>query len=219
MKRCLFLQLALAPLLTRAQTETLKPIEEHLMPAAWGYYRYGGGGVRNVYSYDGLDVRRVTELEPYIRASGNAESIDLYDRFVKQRSGSNALYGAGGALVLMGMIAGLSNPVNMVQERVWVPGSSGYAYGSTGNNGQTTYGGYYDTQTVDKNAKGRTAGLVTILAGGGLMTVGALLRNAANTTLHRSVQHYNRALKRQVSIRYEPFAGPRMAGLSLTARF
>ncbi len=218
MKRCLFLLLGLAPLLTQAQSESLKPIEEHLMPAAWGYYRYGGGGVRNVYSYDGLDVRRVTELEPYIRALGNRESIDLYDRFVKQRSGSNALYGAGGALVLIGSIVGLSNPVNKVEERTWVSVGSAFVYSTTGG-GTPTYGGYYDTQTVDKNAKGRAAGLVTVLAGGTLMGIGAILRNAANNTFHRSVQHYNRALKRQVSVRYEPFAGPRVAGLSVTARF
>jgi hypothetical protein len=220
----LFLLLSLLPLLTRAQadspkpTPSLKPIEEHLMPLGWGYYRYGGPGFRNVYSYDGIDVRRPTELAPYIRASNDPEAIALYNRYEKQRSGSNALYGAGGAAAFIGMVVMLSNPVDKQQERVWVPGSAGYAYGSTVT-GQTTYGGYYDLRTVDKNENGRTAGFAVALSGVALMTVGAILRGAASNTLHRSVQYYNRALRRPVSVSYEPFAGPRAAGLSLTARF
>lgn len=206
MKKLLFFIL-LSPVYVWAQVDTtelvrrdaLKPIETDLLPAYRGRY---GTGVRTQYMYDGLDVRRVTDLEKYIRASGDIDANAEFDRFKARRQSSLPLILVGSAAYIGGLI-GMANAISSDPNRRTVTYSS------------PTYP-YTRTSTVSDRGVG---GLVVSLLGVGIGAWGFSLR-APGQHLRRAVQYYNRSLKQSgISWQLKPYSTYSNSGIGLVGRF
>ena len=205
MKKILVLVL-LSPLFAWAQDdtlksvtpETLKPIEQDLIP---GYGRYGRG-VRTQYLYDGLDVRHTMDLEKYIRASGDVDANAEFDRFKARRQSSLPLILIGSATYIGGLI-GMANAISSD------PNPRTVTYTSS------TYP-YTRTSTVSGRGAG---GAVVALLGVCLGAWGFSLRAPGNH-VRRAVQYYNRSLKqRSISWQLTPYSSITNSGVGLVGRF
>jgi len=203
MKKLLFLLLML-PLFARAQPDSprpirptdLKPIGSDLVP---GYYggRYGYGGVRTRYTYDGIDVGRVTDLEKYIRASGDVDANAEYDRFIARRE-------TGTVLVLVGTGAVIGGLIGITNAR-------------SDNNSSNPFQGPARSTTGPSGA----GGFLVSIAGAVLIGVGWNMR-LPGQHVRRAVQYYNRALKQQqpgVSWKLQPYSALTNSGVGLVGRF
>ena len=206
--RLLLLLLLICPFKLWAQIDTLgpinpnalKPIESDLIP---GYGRYGRG-VRTQYIYDGLDVRRVTDLEKYIRASGDVDANAEYDRFKARRQSSWPLIIVGSGAYIGGLI-GMANAISSDPNRHTVTYTT------------STYP-YTRTSSVSDRGAG---GAIVALIGVGLAAWGFSLRAPGNH-VRRSIQYYNRALKQRsigVSWQLTPYSSATNSGIGLMGRF
>lgn len=204
--KTLFIILALYPLFLYAQSDTLppfhrdnlKPIESDLIP---GYGRYGRG-VRTQYIYDGIDVRRSTDLEKYIRASGDVDANAEFDRFLARRQASWPLLIIGSAAYIGGLIGGANAVASDPNRRTVTYTTPTYPYSRT--------------STVSNRG---TGGFVVALVGAGLAAWGFGLR-APGQHVRRSVQYYNRAVKQQgISWKLVPYATGAASGIGLAGHF
>lgn len=212
------LTLLLYPILSAAQidtlkiirTDTLKPIESDLLPAYHGRY---GTSVRTQYMYDGLDVRRVTDLEKYIRASGDIDANAEFDRYLGQREGGKVIIAGGIIMTVVGAIIMASNRPNSDGKFTTIqqlpPPPPGVYY--IGGNTITV------PDTPRENAF--VAGNLTLIGGGILACVGILMQRPGQH-LRRAVQYYNRALKqRGISWHLTPYSTYSSSGIGLVGRF
>ena len=228
--KALLIFLLVCPLLTRAQLDTmppvqrntLKPIGNELVPG--GYYngQYGQIGVRTQYTYDGLDVRRAKDLGPYILASGDPNAIHEFNAYVQSRHTGGWLIAGGSIALIAGAAIAFSNE----------PGSNGQfttqqpyvcpAGQVCGTSSGTFYGGQvagYQTVLDTKRANANATGLITMLGGGILAGIGWGMQMPGRH-MRRAVQYYNRSLKQQgISWHVQPYAGWSSSGLGLMGRF
>ena len=201
MRKLLLLLLAF-PLFAWAQPDSprpirpaadLKPIGSDLVPT---YSRYGYGS-RAQYTYDGINVRRVTDLEKYIRASGDVDANAEYDRFIARRE-------TGTVLVLLGTGAVIGGLIGITNAR-------------SDNNSSNPFQGPARSTTGPSGA----GGFLVSIAGAVLIGVGWNMR-LSGQHVRRAVQYYNRALKHQqpgVSWKLQPYSTFSNAGVGLVGRF
>ena len=205
-KLCLLL--LLGPAMAWAQTEVLKPIEHDLVPAYNGRY---GRNVRTQYVYDGLDVRHPMELQKYIMASGDANAIQEFQKYVANRH-------TGTALVVTGIVAMVTGATINLSNR---PYSDGTFYTQQPYQCPTGYicGGSSTIRVYDtKRANANGIGGLTLLAGGILTGIGWGMRIPGGH-VRRAVQYYNRSLRNGLSLRIEPYTSYSSSGLGLVGRF
>lgn len=204
--RVLFIILLWYPFLLRGQSDTLrpiradtlKPIERDLIPYPSRY----GRRFRAQYTYDGIDVRRSTDLEKYIRASGDVDANAEFDRFLARRRSSWPLILIGSAAYIGGLIGGANAVASDPNRRTVTYTTATYPY----------------TRTATVSDRG-AGGFVIALVGVGLAAWGFGLR-APGQHVRRSVQYYNRALKqRGISWRLTPYSTGVASGVGLTGRF
>lgn len=187
------------PLQLWAQSDTLKPIRTDSLKLIGtdlisGYGRYGNG-VRSQYTYDGIDVRQVMDLEKYIRASGDVDANTEFDRYLNRRQRSVPLIVAG-SLVAVGGIIGIAIARSAPDSRNPFQGP---ARSTTGPDG--------------------SVGLVISILGIGFATWGFTLR-APGDHVRRAVQYYNRALKqRGITWQLSPYSTTSNSGVGLAGRF
>ena len=204
--KALLILLLIAPIELWAQDDSsrtirissLKLIGTDLIPV---YGRYGNG-VRSRYTYDGIDIRRTTDLEKYIRASNDADANAEFSRFIARRQSSWPLIIVGSGVYIGGLI-GMANAISSDPNRRTVTYSS------------PTYP-YTRTSTVSNRGGG---GAIVALIGVGLAAWGFALRAPGNH-VRRSVQYYNRALKqRGISWQLSPYSAAGNSGVGLVGRF
>ncbi|WP_128545545.1 hypothetical protein [Larkinella soli] len=214
MKRLLLLLMA-APLGVWAQPESLKPIEHE----SWPTYVPGQYGPRHsiasAYYYDGIEVRRVTELGKYILASQDPDAIGEYRKFIRARHAGSGMMAAGGVLTVVGLFLG---PTRKSEPRSVVPGNLTYYNGLYYGNGQVYGGNPYANRPSSDVREANPVSFGLIFGGLMLATAGYFVQTPG---LHfrRSVQYYNRALRNRVSIRLEPYREATNTGVALVARF
>ena len=219
----LLLLFALCPLIVVAQPDTLRPIENDLLPANyWNGYGWQSG-VKTQYIYNGLDIR-AKDLGQYIIASGDADATRQYNAYLNSRQAGGWLIAGGLLTAVIGAPIMLSNGPGSdgkftTQQPYICP--TGYACGGTATNGKLVYGGqvvfYQDvTDTQRKNAF--NTGSALLLGGAILAGIGWGLK-IPGRHVRRSVQYYNRALKeRGISWRLTPYSSGNASGVGLVGR-
>ncbi|GAB3895388.1 hypothetical protein GCM10028803_11860 [Larkinella knui] len=212
MKTLYFLLLAW-PVGVWAQTETLKPIETatYSVPV---YTRYGyQPHYSSQYVYDGIEVRRPTDLGQYILASGDPNAIAEYRQFKSGRDFGTSLMVVGGVTSLVGMI--ITASPKETQSQSGIPKGATYYNGAWYGNGMV----YYGNPTTETKKEVRKGGVVTMTTGLSVFLIGSLLR-MPGLHFRRSIQYYNKSLRsKDVSIRLEPHWDSTHAGAGLVARF
>ncbi|MGA0557000.1 hypothetical protein ACO2Q8_10140 [Larkinella sp. VNQ87] len=214
--KTLYLFLVLAwPVGVWAQSE-LKPIETVTSSIPlYTQYGYRPHSVTQ-YLYDGIEVRRPTDLGQYILASGDPDAIREYREFKSGRELGTGLLAVGSVTTLVGMII-TAIPKEVPAQNDFPKGLT-YYNGAWYGNGMVYYGSNPNAQTEPKKEV-RKGGVVTMATGMSLILVGALVR-MPGFHFRRSIQYYNKALRtRDVSIRLEPHWESTNAGAGLVARF
>ncbi|GAB3268943.1 hypothetical protein GCM10027347_38670 [Larkinella harenae] len=215
MKTLYVLLLLALPVGVWAQSEPLKPIEivRYSEPV---YTRIGfRPHYTSRYLYDGIEVRRATELGQYILASGDPNAIREYRQFKRGRDVGTGLMIAGGATSLVGMI--LTAIPKEVPGQKTVPPGLVFQNGAWYGNGMIFYGDPYAGAEPRKEI--RKSGLITLSTGLTTLLIGSLIRRPG-IHFRRSVQYYNKSLRtNDVSIRLEPQWNGKHGVLGVVARF
>lgn len=196
------------------QSEPLKPIETvtYSVPL-YTQYGYRPHSTSN-YLYDGIEVRRPTDLGKYILASGDPDAIREYRQFKSGRELGAGLLVVGSVTTLVGMIITATPKETPAQNNVpKLTYYNGLWYG----NGMVYSGNpYADTEPKKQVRKG---GIITMTTGLSAILIGALVR-MPGFHFRRSIQYYNKSLRtKDVSIRLEPRYDYTGAGAGLVARF
>jgi hypothetical protein len=213
--KALYILLLAWPVGVWAQSESLKPIETNTYSVP-RYTRYGYQyGSSSRYLYDGIEVRRSTDLGKYILASGDPNAICEYRQFQSGRGVGTTMMVVGGVASVVGIILAASPKV--VQDQGNVPAGLTYYNGAWYGNGLVYLGNPYanqhETKVVNKG------GLVTMATGFSVFMIGSLLR-MPGFHFRRSIQYYNKSLQsKDVSLRLEPHLDYTNSGVGLVARF
>ncbi|RRA98595.1 hypothetical protein [Larkinella rosea] len=213
--KTLYVLLLMWPVGVWAQQEPLKPIETTTYSVPQ-YTRYGyRQGYTSRYLYDGVEVRRSTELGKYILASGDPNAINEYRQFKTGRSIGTTLMVTGGIASIVGLI--IAATPKETQNLNGVPPGLTYYNGAWYGNGMVYLGNpYANTETKKEPRKG---GMVTFGVGFGAALIGTLIRTPG-FHFRRSIQYYNKSLQtKDVSLRLEPHWESSNSGLGLVARF
>ena len=198
MKTLIFFLLAL-PIGVWAQTEPLKPIETTSEPTYQYFHHRSRYGLSQRYLYDGIEMGRALDLAPYIMASGDGNAIQEFQQYTGQRRLRTILLAAGGATMLLGGIV----TTRLATSRTFSGPPNPTTFGAFTNDARRMY----------------TSGLLTAGAGFIVAAIGALAVRP-EYHLRRSVQYYNRSLKRQgVSWQLTPYSGASQSGIGLVGRF
>ncbi|WP_138992985.1 hypothetical protein [Larkinella sp. C7] len=213
--KTLYVLLLAWPVGVWAQSEPLKPIETvtYSVPI---YTQYGYRNQPSMqYLYDGIEVRRATDLGQYILASNDPNAIREYRQFKSGRELGTSLMLVGGVTSLVGIII-TANPKE-VQSQNGVPKGLTYYNGAWYGNGLVYLGNpYANTETKKEVRKG---GLVTMTTGLSMFLIGSLIR-IPGFHFRRSIQYYNKSLQTKgVSFRLEPHIDYTNAGMGVVARF
>ncbi|GAB3323977.1 hypothetical protein GCM10027299_20750 [Larkinella ripae] len=193
----------------------MKPIETvtNSVPVytQYGYRTHSSSN----YLYDGIEVRRPTELGQYILASGDPDAIREYRQFKGGRELGTGLLAVGSVTTLVGMI--ITAIPKEVPSQSDIPKNLTYYNGAWYGNGMVYYGNPYANSEPRKEV--RKGGVATLATGLSLVLVGSLIR-MPGFHFRRSVQYYNKSLRNNdVSIRLEPRWESTHSGVGLVARF
>lgn len=213
MKAIYFLVFIL-PLGVLAQTEGLKPIQKENQTVTWGTQYGPRHQSQTTYFYDGIEVRRVTELGKYILASGNPDAIREYQQFASSRRVGTGLMVVGGITSVVGTVIAFSSKGSAQSDvNSHLIRQNGLYY----VNGMVYSGNPFQSQQTDNRTLKR-GGFVTMASGLAVLLFGSVMHRPG-LHLRRSVQYYNRALENRVSLKLEPHWNNTNAGLGLVARF
>ncbi|WP_234736308.1 hypothetical protein [Tellurirhabdus bombi] len=197
-----------------AQTEGLKPIQKENQTVTWGTQYGPRHQSQTTYFYDGIEVRRVTELGKYILASGNPDAIREYRKFTSSRRVGTGLIVVGGVTSVIGAVITFSSNSDSRRDIAGIPI---YQNGLYYSNGMAYSRNPFSSQQSEKKSLNR-GGIVTMASGLTVLLVGSIMHRPG-LHLRRSVQYYNRALENRVSLKLEPHWDNTNAGLGLVARF